>query len=620
MIPEKFSSKPEAYTYIIHQLGLWCFEYSCEEQSVIKDTIEAFIIAFENHEQKTEQLSEKLNLLLKEPFLSQKHKQLLERILSIFKHIIPQLKQEDNILARRFESELASQLISQPTKKMMEALFEVSEAIIKTIQQSRTDKTKCITLELFLSDLESTDILFGFLKEKPTLDLVISILKKNDSNDFITIQYIAFIFSRIAIPFLPLIDLPAHPPEDIFLAILQEYKKYQDPRVEYEPANYQRMAARADEQGFQFRSFIVDKLFHKDELYTQGFNRGRKGDRKTCLKTNQLGLMKLEHSSHALGLPTITEQTWCSDAQSQDADITSIYYRSAIENDCPYITGPSGMTAYFTNMMFLLLNPKDISLVQAYSLAILGYIVGAGFHSMNEILIPLIKCIKLLPNYPSYQGLEYLTSPPLYHLYFKTIEGFDPEFSKLRHNAWNHYLDYFSSYYMPLCMNETCNSEHNVGNTPPEVMGLKQIITQSIDKCIAFHNQKDYQQTIFFSSIEEDKLALKKLNEDCLKEENLISIMGYLQKYFCGQYTAESRPMNKWDNHSYIRFFIDSLKENSQIIAHLNMQLKFDPPIEINLNLDVFSSEYKSFCIKIYNILKKCYYQDSTNSPSLFVV
>ncbi|MBA2711660.1 MAG: hypothetical protein H0U57_13865 [Tatlockia sp.] len=599
-----FYSKPEAYTYCIYLLSKWCKNYNGELVFLLKKCIEFFKLSYENHEQNVSVIVEKLSEITG---LNSKDQKKLELLKDSLDRIENNITNDNNILARRFESELACQIIKSPTQKMMEAVHNVSIAIIKVIEDycDHDEPKYKEVLDFFLRELEGSDILFGTLKETPTLEKVIGILKENNPQDFIRIQFISFMFSRAVIGPLPLKNLPVHAPTGLFQKILNNYVKIAGINDKDEPFSYQRMAAKED--AVALRTFITSQLFYGDDLYTQGVNRGRKGPRKTHLNTNQLGLMKLNQSAHSEGLSFIPDQLWCADAQAQDADENSIYYLTALNNDCPYITGPSGMTSLFMNMMFLLVNPEDIETIQAYSLAVVAYIVGAGFHSINEIIIPLIKCIDLLPDYPTYQGLEYLKLPPLYHLYFKTLGLFDAEFWNIREETWKEYLSYFEIIYMPLCMSYLCKKPQilDYKKTSSEVDILKQIISESIDNCIQYHKQNSTYDLGFLANESPDIAVLNRLKTLCEMQFSLLEIMAQLQKYFAGDMSSSLTNMHKCENRSYLRFFLDVLKDYPQILAHLNVQLNLGSPLIISPNCDIFSSHFKLECFKIHKILKE---------------
>ncbi|CDZ76104.1 hypothetical protein BN59_00368 [Legionella massiliensis] len=615
-----FSSKPEAYTYIIYTLTQWLDSYSAEVSTVINQSIESVKIAYENHEQDTDNIRLIIMSLLRDDILFPHHQNEIEVLASSLSIINDNKTNDNNVLQRRFESELVSCLIQNPTHLMMSSIHLVSHAIIKTINEYRqysTDSKEQDILNYFLSELEGSDIVFGCFKERPTLDKVIAILEENNPNDFIKIQFISFMFARSVIGPLPLNNLPPQTPTGLFARILELYLKTNPIPEDEQPFSYQRMAAEKNNIAVatDFRTFITSKLFYGDELYTQGQNRGRLGPRKTHLNTNQLGLMKLEQSAHSRGLPIIADQVWCADAQAQEAQEDSIYYQTALLNDCPYITGPSGMTSIFMNMMFLLLNPQEIELIQAYSLGITAYIVGAGFHSVNEILIPLVKCINMLPDYPAYQGLEYLIKPPLYNLYFDRISQFDSEFNQRRHQVWANYLNYFASCYMPLCMNDFCEAEQ-IAAAPclsPEVEVLKEIVASSIDDCIQFHNNSKGTDFRFLAAKPQESTDLNLLKEACLSQSSLIAIMAQLQKYFAGEFETSPTAMHKFDNRSYLRFFLYTLKDYPQVLSHINEQLALEPPLIIDTTKDIFSQEYRTECFKVHKMLKEEHHPGGEN-------
>ncbi|AMQ26731.1 TPA: hypothetical protein KKX32_001159 [Legionella pneumophila] len=615
-----FNSKPEAYTYFIFLLNQWQTNYMGDKREAIAKAIDSIKMAYENHEQDTSVVHKMLHGL--SHLLEQEHADELNALCLV--PIKDSQSNANNILPRRFESELACRLIESPTKSMMQAIDLVSQAIINLIEEySKLDSksSERAALNFFLQELEGADIEFGAFKKRPSLEEVIAVLKENNPKNFIQIQFISFMFARSVIGPFPLRNLPSFKPTGLFAQVLDKYlQDHPDLKEEEEGFSYQLIAAKNEAE--EFRTFITKKLFYQDELYTQGENRGRQGPRKTHLKTNQLGLMKLDHSAHSRGLTVIPEQTWCADAQAQEANQNSIYYKTALTNDCPYVTGPSGMTSIYMNMMLLLLNPQNIELIQAYSLGIIAYIVGAGFHSVNEILIPLVKCINLLPNYPSYEGLEYLTHPPLYHEYFKQIAQFDSDFIQLRDQVWAYYLNYFKSCYMPLCMRDFCEAEQ-LANCPapaPEVKILCDIVLKSIEDCINFHNLNRHLDSRFLGTTTADIDALNQLKEACASQSSISGIMRLLQKYFSGENIARPTAMHKFETRSYIRFFLDALKNNPQIISHINEKMKLDPPLVISTNAEIFSDDFRIECFNMHRILKREHQvSENCNNTSQFL-
>ncbi|HIG0328331.1 TPA: hypothetical protein ACX87D_002226 [Legionella pneumophila] len=600
-----FNSKPEAYTYFIFLLNQWQTNYMGDKREAIAKAIDSIKMAYENHEQDTLVVHKTLHGL--SHLLEQEHADELNALCLI--PIKDCQSNENNILPRRYESELACRLIESPTKSMMQAIDLVSQAIINLIEEYSKFDSKSperAALDFFLQELEGSDIEFGAFRKKPTLEEIIAILKENNPKNFIQIQFISFMFARSVIGPFPLRNLPLCKPTGLFAQVLDKYLQvHPGLKEEEEGFSYQLMAAKNEAE--EFRTFITKKLFYQDELYTQGENRGRQGPRKTHLKTNQLGLMKLSHSAHSAGLTIIPEQIWCADAQAQEANQDSIYYQTALKNDCPYVTGPSGMTSIYMNMLLLLLNPQNIELIQAYSLGIIAYIVGAGFHSVNEILIPLVKCINLLPDYPTYDGLEYLTHPPLYHDYFKQIAEFDPDFIQLREQVWAHYLNYFKSCYMPLCMRDFCGAEQlaNCPDPAPEVKLLRNIVLRSIENCINFHNLNRHLDNSFLGTPTADIDALNQLKEACVNQSSISGIMRLLQKYFSGENIARPTVMHKFETRSYIRFFLDILKDNPQVISHINEKMKFDPPLIIKTKAEIFLDDFRMECFNLHRILKR---------------
>ncbi|HIG0328332.1 TPA: Dot/Icm T4SS effector kinase LegK4 [Legionella pneumophila] len=597
-VPESFKSKPEAYTYMIMLLTQWKSCYETPEMNKELDEIIAEIkVVYENHEQDVVKVITLLEHLSKADGLLNSHKALLSVLIKSLANVQQQELGHDDILPRRFESDVVSHLIKTPTAKMMAAIKQVSDAIIKILEQyehSPTESFEYQVLQDFLEQMVQSDILFGAPKEKIQISDVIKILKENRPEDFVQIQHISFKFAQVALRDLALHDLPKHEPKGAFLEILRKYQAKYAPEETSLFDLYHHMAAVRDQnaskvkkgEGYRFRAFICDELFYGDEIFSTGDNRGRQGKPNQRLQTDQVGLMKFEHSAHTKGLLNLNGQSWYADCKTQLPNHDSIHYLSALKTDCPYITGPSGMTSLFMNMMFLLLNPKDQDVILSYSLGVMTYVVGAGYHSIKEILIPMVKCVGIMPDYPQHNGIEYLTAPPLYNHYFRAIEEFDKEFAGIHEKIWQEHLAYFRMVYMPVCMRNDCLPHQfaSMEQVSLEVKEMIDIISTAVKNCIAEHQVNRTGDMGFFLSIPSQQMkALEILSKVCEQQVSLTAIFRQIQAYFKGTFeTEEGIIINREIQLKFIAHFFDVLKERPTLLSQFNLTLRIENTIGVH--------------------------------------
>jgi serine/threonine protein kinase len=618
-VPDNFKSKPEAYTYMIMLLSQWKDSY--EDKKVLNETITAFKIAYENHEQNTNKVKELLNTLKGGANLLDPHLAMLAILIHAFDNIDKPQIGHDDILPRRFESDFACHVIQKPTTKMMAAIKQVSDAIIAILIEYKDYDTSTLEQKVIQEFLEKTvksDILFGASKTKPTIEDIIEILTQNKPEDFIKVQHISFKFAQIALRQLPLHNLPTHEPSGTFLKILQRYQEKIASPEDSPLSFYLQMAAIKDStldktgDGYKFRSFISDELIYSDEIFSTDATRGRQGSPNTDLKTNQVGLMKFEHAAHSKGLVTLPGQSWYADCKTQAADKESIHYTSALNTDCPYITGPSGMTSLFMNMFFILTNPKDSEAILSYSLAVMAYIVGAGYHSIKEVLIPMVKCINLLPNYPKYEGMEYLTAAPLYNHYFQALEQFDSEFAEIHEQIWQSHLEYFTNTFMPIAMRKNCTQPQLVedAKVPAESQEMIAIVSHSVSLCIKGYISKDG-FGFFAATTDQQTIALSILKDVCHQQLSLTSIFRHIQTYCVGTFYEENGlSISKKMQQAFIGFLFNSLKERPTFLSYLNLAMKISKTISVDSEVNACSEEFAEQRILIHQTIKNATIND----------
>lgn len=590
IIPRSFHSKPEAFTYTIMLLTQWQQHYVAnhEVSSQLHGLINEIKTFYENHEQDVSKVIALLNPKNFENF-NASHQNLLSILTHVFTHIKPPAPYDD-ILPRRFESDFAQALIQSPTSKMMESIGQVSLAIVKILEKTSEDDP---IINKFIHSLTNCTILFGSPQKILTLNDIIEILRENNPIHFIKIQHIAFKFSQEALRELALDDLPTGEPNEYFAHMLGCYqKKYPDTISEGESLGnfYRRMAVIEGKKGsnaYRFRAFICDELFYGHSLFQYEATRGRFGAPNTELKTNQVGLMTFEQEAHANGLLRLPDQAWYADCKTQKADKKSIHYTSAVESDCPYVCGTSGMTSLYINMMFLLLNPQDHETIFAYSLGIMAYLVGAGYHSIKEILLPLVYCIRLFPDYPKNDRDSelMLKAPALYNLYFRSIEQIDKEFQIIHQQIWTNHLTYFADIYMPLGMREFClPAQIEKVVISEDATEMSNLIEQSVIDCT--HQERRFSSSSsarFFSSVstvEPKFIILESLNAICKEQISFISIVRSIQSFY-----GMSKDPEVWE--PFIRCLLDKLKESPTLLSHLNLRINSSTTISCSDNFNL---------------------------------
>jgi hypothetical protein len=308
-----------------------------------------------------------------------------------------------NPLARRFESQMQIELLKNPTQKMMQAVRLISDRMV-SILEGRDDLHEKFMIIL---KQEFHIIAFGSFKDKPEINEVIDVLKKNDPGDLSIIMHMHFKFAR---------DIVTE--DDGLEELIREYD-----------------------------CDIFNSEHYKD--------RGRKGSIEE-LWTKQMGLLVDEDINMNKGLPT-SLPSWVSDSKAQAPDYSSAFTRSLIDNGVPYVAGPSGMTARFIAQMLAFSETsesgdalREKKIQQSYILAVTAYMVSAGFHSLHEVLWPIAICLpeqQLLPNYPTKQ-----VQPGRYHNFYSLMGKIDREFSAIKDKAWGKFLDFFKTVYMPEVM------------------------------------------------------------------------------------------------------------------------------------------------------------------------
>lgn len=441
-----FQSRPEAMSFALVALNQ--IKNQAPFNPAITTCINKIKIAFENHEQDMLNICMHLNDL-KSTLIDHHACQIEWLIKDITLSDYSQTLKEKfkNPLARRAESELFAHLLISPTSLMMQAVSRVSAEILCTIDRlERTGKKTSLNELLHWLKQSTCAISCGAFLFKPTLPKVKEKLQKNNPGQLAEIMHIHYMFSAIVLREIP-IHSPNRSPVGRFERIAKDY-----PAI---TGDFFEDIKRSDLHGLRARRHICNTLMYESELYVFTPGRGRKGDLKGHKKSCVLSLMRNSQSNYDVGLPTHSSK-WAPDCRGQDPDLDSPFVLDAINYDTLYIAGPSGMASTLLTQMELMANFEEITYKQHYLNVIAAYIIGAGFHNLHEVIGPAQYALDLVPGYhvfvsgkPKTDEEAALPVAPLYNVYMQLQSEIDPEFSEKRDAAWERYLTFFETVYMP---------------------------------------------------------------------------------------------------------------------------------------------------------------------------
>mgnify|MGYP003643183199 FL=1 len=387
------------------------------------DVIKNFI---ENHEQKQNKLSTLIDIFIKKQTsnLMNIDKHILVFILNSMNREISQpenVRQWENPLGRRFESQIQIEISQNPTDMMMSSLKNVSDKMIEILD----DEPNIREHFLYMLHNKAHVIAFGSMSEIPAYELVKEILLRNSKDDFITIMHMHFKFARDAI------------------YILSE--KYTDLK--------------------QMNRLFDNKVFGSDYYK----DRGRAGDLKINY-TNRMGILTNDTDFYNDKIPKHFSW-WVSDSKSQAPNFSSPYTQSLINNEVPYVAGPSGMTSRFISQM-LAFNILTKTEKQSYVLSVSAYMVSSGFHSLHEVLGPIAYCLPeedLIPGYNSIiESKDSDKKTPNFSAFYLLFETLDPEFKKIKKEGWGKLNEFIKNIYLSHAVN-LFTYENLCGDFKPQI-------------------------------------------------------------------------------------------------------------------------------------------------------
>lgn len=202
------------------------------------------------------------------------------------------------------------------------------------------------------------------------------------------------------------------------------------------------------------RKLISDDLMYDTPLYQIEPHRGR--TRPTQTKTSHVGIIR--DAQLRGGLPVLKDndgQDWqWIDWTTCEFYSNSLIVRSIVTHEAAFISSYSGTVSLLMNLMISSNALSNLQEKQIYLQSAIAYIVGLGFHGIHEILGPVAHCLNLISDhdYPvavaSLYDADYLSKPPRYHAFYQIAEKNDPEFAERREKGWNDLLQWYKNVYL----------------------------------------------------------------------------------------------------------------------------------------------------------------------------
>jgi hypothetical protein len=492
----KYKSRPEAYIKCLQVLEMI---HRCESDETLKDRVKEAIhdirVCVENHEQDANKVVQVIKNLKQHNVENAGGKgvtKVLTRVLEALKESdyvqLPEEKWE-NPFGRRFESELQKELLFKPTRKMMQAVSKMTQKILAYFVSEELCEYLIDTL-YYDGSYERDAISFGCFSGRPSKEQVVKMLNDNNPENLVNIMFIHFRFSQY---------------------IVRETRRYFDSDAEIHGSNIEDLDFYIED--------CINEIYDTDKYY-QDRGRGKELD-EDCF-AGEMGVLTdtCDPVFHE-GLQLINEESdedryWKADSRCQFPDFNSKYACSLIENDTPYVAGPSGMTSCFIGLMMGLTDKKqgfDDNTRREYLAAVTAYIVSGGFHSLHEVLGPIrfqLKEENIMPeSYEAKIAVEgELGSPANYHEFYKMMMDIDPEFSAVRERGYanldkflnNNFSEKMHEMYLAKVMNrnfsqkmhETCQDEFMNKNlsgklreTYQRVIKLVDVFKDGVDEYIA---------------------------------------------------------------------------------------------------------------------------------------
>lgn len=231
----------------------------------------------------------------------------------------------------------------------------------------------------------------------------------------------------------------------VYARIVEEYNKKNGTAITAD--QFMEVLRNPDVASDAARAFISDDMMYKSPLYQLERTRGR-GNPDQRNGTTSLGIIRSKEPGIKGGLPQLKGSPWVDWSQCPFEPDSKIV-QSMTSTETPFISSYSGTTSLLLNLA-LSANPASHEEHLSYLCSAMGYISGAGYHSIHEILGPAAHCLDLLPRdcYP----VEVASSPdkylpPQYHSFYQKIASFDPELMERRSVAWSQLESWYQTSY-----------------------------------------------------------------------------------------------------------------------------------------------------------------------------
>ncbi|MCZ4762566.1 hypothetical protein O6C96_10125 [Legionella pneumophila] len=370
------------YALLIAKLSYYNAE-TIQDKQFIKALMTDIKTLFHNHEQSFTTLAFILNFHLKQ------HPKISETLKLFINHVIKTTKNSDFLdyfkktalskddlecrIPRFFESNVAINLLQNPSPSTWDSINKVSTNIIKFIDTHYDEKIFEVFLENLGPDPKNSHnpnlpLAFGRYPQKPDIKVIIETLK--EQKNFARTMLIHFMFMR-----------------DVYC--------YFEPDIESQN--------RIKKFGYDgnFKQFIlknkevdIGPFFWNYPRFSLYKDRGR-GEFKFYI-SQKLGICITPEDTEEFPL---FETTWCPDCICQEADLSSEYTQTLIHRNIPYVAGPSGMTSLLSASMVFMGQFESIEEHHHYILAIMSFITGGGLHSIHEVLSVPKERLGLLASY-----------------------------------------------------------------------------------------------------------------------------------------------------------------------------------------------------------------------------
>lgn len=389
---------------------------------------------------------------------------------------------------------LPTQLLLNPTDKMVEVTHKISSAIIATLRQYQknnfvfngknllshfelfalqmifeTSSTYPGTLKLAeinkkIAELNAMNLAVAPIQEiqlnikpvKLTVDQVNLIIdmsiERLESKDVSLLaimathcSYAYYLLKEVPMAASNLSNIKMDAPMN---QILSEYQKIK-PGASID--DFYQSIRSMDASSDVSRRLISDEMMYDSPLFKAEFSRGRTKEGPTLKETKtHFGLIRGNLPEFLANITIPGETSWVDWTQSKFEEHSKIV-SYMVSNESSFISSYSGTTSLLSSLMIQTNTLDSLQEKQIYVQSILAYIASTGFHSIHEILAPLAYCLELIPSdkYPVVPAVHVGKGPPpLNHHFYEIAETNDSGFAVLRDTSWKQLLSWYETTYV----------------------------------------------------------------------------------------------------------------------------------------------------------------------------